>query len=392
MLILKAFQFRLKPSPDIAQQFSQIAGSCRFVFNKALGLHQKGSKFSYTNSANLLPSWKQQEETKWLKEPPSQALQQSLKDLEQAFIRHKTGSGFPNFKKKGKKDSFRIPQGFEIDQHNSRIFLPKIGFIRYYKHRNISGIPKNLTITRNLNSWDISIQTEQEVPDKIHKKLNNSIGLDLGVKNLLVSSEGTYIKPINSYQRNETKVSRLNQVLAKKEKGSVRRTYVLSKLRQVYGKIRSIRKDFIHKLTTKLTKNHGTIIVEDLNIQKMLETGSSSLNKGILDQSFGEIKRQLKYKLLWAGGQLIEVNPAYTSQTCNVCGVVDANSRVTRDKFLCTACGNESCADLNAAKNIKLKGSTFRRICDPLEPVVGQTMKRTKVRGKRIKCEPTFQI
>jgi len=355
MLIRKSFVFRLNTSHEISQQFTKFSGCSRFVFNKALEIAiNSASAFNYTKSANSLPSLKK--ENSWLSEPPSQILQQSLKDLEKAFKNYRSGSGYPKFKKKNKKDSFRIPQGFKLDQDNSRIFIPKIGYITYRNSRRISGIPKNVTISKNLNSWDISIQTEEEIQDKIHKNLDNEIGLDLGVNNLITTSEGSYINPIKSYITNESKISKLNQILAKKKIGN-RRFHIINKLKKLYKRIGDIRKNYIHNITTKLTNSHGTIVVEDLNISRMLSKGSAELNKRILDSSFFEIKRQIRYKLFWAGGRIIEVNPAYTSQTCNVCGIIDKRSRITRDQFKCIACGNENCADINAAKNILKLGT-----------------------------------
>jgi len=379
MLIQKAFVFRLNTSHEISQKFAQFSGSCRFVFNKIL----ETNTFNYSSACSSLLSLKKQ--YPWLNEPPSQSLQQALKDLNTAFSRFKKGiSAYPKFKKKNKKDSFRIPQGFKLDQNNSRIFIPKIGYITYRNSRRISGIPKNITISKNLNSWDISIQTEEEIQDKIHKKLNNEIGLDLGINNLITTSEGSYVNPIKSYITNESKISKLNQILAKKKIGN-RRFHIINKLKKLYKRIGDIRKNYIQNITTNLTNNHGTIVVEDLNISKMLSKCSAELNKRILDSSLYEIKRQIRYKLFWAGGQIIEINPAYTSQTCNVCGIIDKRSRITRDKFKCIACGNENCADINAAKNILKLGTDSAK-------AAGHAVKASKRSRKALfESEPTFQ-
>ncbi len=372
MIIRKGCVFRLKPSKLQQNKLQTCVGHTRFVYNhfSAIQKHNYDNHLkllSYSKLCKELTSLKNSSE--FLYDAPSQSLQQGLKDLTEAISRHFDSLkkhkkdlnyeivSFPGFRKKFTNDSFRFTSGFIIDQINSRILLPKLGWIKYRNSRKITGIPKNVTVSRNLNSWDISIQTEEEVPDQIHPNISNVIGLDLGVKNLITTSEGNYIKPINSYQQSQDKISKLNQALAKKKKGSIRRTHVLKKLQKAYKKSSNVRKDFINKITTLLSKNHGTIVIEDLNISRMLQNGTAELNKWILDQGWYEIKRQLKYKLLWLGGNLIEINPAYTSQMCNACGLIDSKSRVTRDNFLCVGCGNADCADLNAAKNIELKGS-----------------------------------
>ncbi|PJO76974.1 RNA-guided endonuclease TnpB family protein, partial [Neisseria sp. N177_16] len=167
MLILKTFKFELMPNGEQIRKMKQFCGCSRFVFNRALAYQNEqyqqdnSFKFSYTKIANLLPEWKR--ELDWLKDCHSQVLQQSLKDLESAFKNFfAKRADFPKFKRKGEKDSFRFPQGCKLEQQNNRIYLPKIGWVRYRNSRHVSGSLKNVTVSQKCGKWFVSMQTETE--------------------------------------------------------------------------------------------------------------------------------------------------------------------------------------------------------------------------------------
>ena len=166
---LQAFKYELMPNGEQQRTMRRFAGACRFVFNQGLALqktrHDQGEKkLSYAALCKELTAWRNGAETPWLNETPSQALQQSLKDLERAYSNFfAKRAAFPRFKKKGQGDSFRYPQGCKLDQSNSRIFLPKLGFVRYRNSREVLGTIKNVTVSLHAGRWFVSIQTEREV-------------------------------------------------------------------------------------------------------------------------------------------------------------------------------------------------------------------------------------
>jgi putative transposase len=200
---LQAFKYELMPDSNQQRDMRRFTGSCRFVFNKALALqkanHEAGNKFiRYVEMANQLPAWKS--EFAWLKESPSQALQHALKNLDRAFTNFfEKRAEYPCFKKRGYGDSFRFPQGFKLDQANSRIFLPKLGWVRYRNSREILGTVSNVTVSSRNGKWFISIQTEREVEQPVAQ--GDAVGIDLGVVRFATLSDGTVIPPLSIFKR-----------------------------------------------------------------------------------------------------------------------------------------------------------------------------------------------
>jgi putative transposase len=185
MVRRQGYKFEARPTGEQLRNLRRFAGACRFVYNKALALNKeqykkKEKRLGYADLCALLPRWKT--EFAWLSDVPAQALQQSLKDLERGFTNFfEKRVNFPDFHKKGRKDSFRIPQGFEVDNQNGRIKLPKMGWMRYRKSREIAGTPKNVTVSLVNGKAFISIQNEREVETPMHPS-KSSVGLDWGIK------------------------------------------------------------------------------------------------------------------------------------------------------------------------------------------------------------------
>jgi len=228
MMIRKAYRFKLKTSAESERKLAQIAGCCRFVWNKALRvsldrLRNKHPILWYQEMAFWLVLWKQSEEMAFLKNAPSQALQQTLKSLDRAFRdgfdRKQVGKRIPKFKKKGHGTGFRYPQGFKVDEANSRVFLPKIGWLGYWNSRTISGQVKNISISEQCGAWFVSIQTEQEVETPIHPS-TNMIGLDLGIAKFVALSDGQIYEPVNSYRKKENRLAFLQRQMSRKKKFS----------------------------------------------------------------------------------------------------------------------------------------------------------------------------
>ncbi|WP_142502352.1 RNA-guided endonuclease TnpB family protein [Klebsiella sp. 2680] len=371
---LQAFKFQLRPNGQQERDMLRFAGACRFVFNRALALqnenHEAGNKYiPYTKMASWLIEWKSDTETQWLKKAPSQPLQQSLKDLERAYKNFfQKRAAFPRFKKRGQNDAFRYPQGVKLDQPNNRISLPKLGWIRYRNSREVIGEVKNVTVSQSCGKWYVSIQTEYEVADPVHNA-ESMVGLDAGVTKLATLSDGTVYQPVNSFKASQRKLAMLQRQLSRKEKFSANWQKQKRKIQRLHSHIANIRRNYLHKVTTEISKNHAMIVIEDLKVSNMSKSAKgtseqhgrnvkakSGLNRSILDQGWYEMRRQLEYKQLWRGGQVLAVPPAYTSQRCACCGHTAKENRQLQSKFECLECGYIENADINGARNILAAG------------------------------------
>lgn len=371
---LQAFKFQLRPNGQQERNMRRFAGTCRFVFNRALALqnenYEAGNKhIPYTKMTSWLVDWKTSTDTEWLKEAPAQPLQQSLKDLERAYKNFfQKRAAFPRFKKRGQNDSFRYPQGIKLDSGNDRIYLPKLGWIRFRCSRKIIGTVKNVTVSQSCGKWYASIQTEYEVAEPAHPS-TSIVGIDAGVAKLATLSDGTVYQPVNSFKANQRKLATLQRQLSRKVKFSSNWQKQKRKIQHLHSRIANIRKDYLHKVTTTISKNHAMVVIEDLKVKNMSKSAAgtvskpgrnvrakSGLNRSILDQGWFEMRRQLEYKQQWLGGQLIAIPPTYTSQKCACCGHTVKENRRTQSQFEYLECGYTTNADINGARNILAAG------------------------------------
>jgi putative transposase len=370
---LQAFRYELRPNGEQQRKMRRFAGSCRFVFNKALALQQGryeqgAKKLGYAGLCKALTEWKAQPETLWLKETHSQPLQQTLKDLERAYLNFfEKRADFPRFKKKGLGDSFRYPQGCKLEQGNSRIFLPKVGWLRYRNSRPILGKVCNVTVSQSGGKWFASIQTRRQV--EATRPTGGIVGIDLGIARFATLSDGTYLEPLHSFKQHQQRLKRYQRRMARKVKFSQNWRKAKAKVTRIHTDIGNARKDYLHKASTAISQNHAIVCIEDLQIRNMSRSAKgtvespgqrvkqkSGLNRSILDQGWGEFRRQLDYKLAWRGGYLIAVAPHNTSRTCPGCGHVSKENRQTQAKFACVACRYENNADVVGAMNVLERG------------------------------------
>lgn len=385
---LQAFKYELMPDGEQQRNMRRFAGSCRFVFNKALALQQAHyaegkKKLSYADLCKHLTEWRKNSETQWLSEAHSQPLQQSLKDLERAYKNfYEKRADFPRFKKKGLSDSFRYPQGCKLDQANSRIFLPKLGWMRYRNSREVLGGVKNVTVSFGQGKWFVSIQTEREVDTPVHPS-TGMVGIDMGIARFATLSDGSYFAPLNSFKRQEKALEKAQRAMSRKQKFSNNWKKAKVNVQKIHARIGNARRDYLHKATTTISKNHAMVCIEDLQVRKMSKSASGStetpgrnvkaksgLNKAILDQGWYEFRRQLDYKLAWNGGQLNAVPPQNTSRTCPCCGHIAKENRLSQARFKCVECGFEENADLVGAINV-LRAGHARLACADTSPAVG---------------------
>ncbi len=382
MLIKQAYKYELQPNGEQQRQMRRFAGSCRFVFNKALALqkerHERGEKkLGYAGLCKLLTEWRNSPDTAWLADSPVHPLQQVLKDLERAYINFfAQRTDFPRFKKKGQSDRFRYPdpKQIKLDQGNSRIFLPKLGWLRYRNSRDALGTVKNVTVSQFCGKWYASIQTEREVePSTPH---GGAVGIDMGIVRFATLSDGTFYAPLNSFKRHETALRKAQQALSRKVKFSSHWKKARATVQRIHSHIGNARRDYLHKTSTAISKNHALVCIEDLQVRNMSQSAAGSaekpgrnvraksgLNKSILDQGWFEFRRQLNYKLVWNGGYLIAVPPQNTSRTCPACGHVSAENRKTQARFECVDCGFEENADVVGAINV-LRAGHARFACE----------------------------
>ena len=357
----------------------QFCGCARYIYNRTLSLekslYKKDSKhsFKYSEAANRLPGWKKK--NPFLKKCHSQVLQQSLKDLDRAYTNffEKRGN-VPKYKKKYRHDSIRFPQGVELDEVKQQIRLPKIGWMGYRKSRDIIGTIKNVTVSRRGEKWDVSIQTEYEVVSSAPNP--SEIGIDMGVKRFATLSNGDFVEPLNPFKQEQEKLAKLQRKLARQKKGSRNSRKTKRKIARLHRYIADSRRDFLHKISTKIAKNHSIIYVEDLKVSNMSASArgtkespgknvrqKSGLNRSILDQGWYGFFQMLSYKLEQRGGKLIKVDPRNTSRTCPRCGLASAENRKSQATFACIGCGYRSNADEVGAINI-LRAGRARLACE----------------------------
>jgi putative transposase len=260
----------------------RFAGSCRFVYNKGLALQKARfavgeNKLSYAGLCKLLTQWRSETETSWLKDAPTHPLQQALKDLERACTNFfAKRADFPRFKKKGRHNSFRYPDPKQIrlDQVSSRLFLPKLGWLRYRNSRKVLGTVKNLTVSGSCEKWFISIQTEREVEQP--RPQGGAVGIDLGVVRFATLSDGTFYAPLNSFRRHATALRKGQQAICRKQKFSRNWKKAQGRIQRIHARIGNARRDYLHKISTAISQKHAMVFIEDLQVRNMSKSAAGS--------------------------------------------------------------------------------------------------------------------
>jgi putative transposase len=383
---LQAFKFELMPNGEQRRAMRRFAGACRFVFNKALALQKEryahgDKKLGYAELCRLLTTWRNGPQTPWLKAAPAHPLQQTLKDLERAYTNFfAKRADFPRFKRKGQSDSFRYPDPlqFKLDQVNGRIFLPKLGWLRYRNSRMALGEPRNVTITCAGGKWFVSLQTRREVDVPLPH--GNAIGIDVGIARFATFSDGTHLEPLNCFKTHQQRLARYQRRMARKTKFSNNWKKAKARVQKLHSRIANARRDYLHKATTTISQNHAMVCIEDLQVRNMSQSAAGSieqpgkkvraksgLNRSILDQGWFEFRRQLNYKLTWSGGYLIAVPPHNTSRTCPSCGHVAKENRKTQASFECVNCGYTNHADVVGAINVLERGHRLLACGEPVQ-------------------------
>jgi putative transposase len=357
--IFKSFKFRIYPNKDQEVLLAKHFGACRFVFNHYLDkrketyLEDKKS-LNYYDNANDLTQFKKDENFNWLKEINSQSLQSSLRNLDTAygkFFRKQTK--FPRFKSKYDKQSFKIPQSVSIE--DDKLIIPKFkGGIKINLHQEINGEILFATISKSTTGkYYVSITCE--VNYKPFDKTGSKVGIDTGIKDLAILSDVTTYENIKTLKKNLKKVKYNQRQLSKKVKGSSSRNKQKQKLAITHEKITNVRKDYLHKVSTEIVKNHDIISVEDLAVKNIMK--NHKLAQAMSDVSLGTFYSMLEYKCDWNDKQFVKIGRFFpSSKMCSNCGWINQDLTLNIREWTCPSCGETHDRDFNASKNILKQG------------------------------------
>lgn len=369
--MIKSHQIKLYPTTAQEKLLRQSCGVSRFAYNWALDKwkedYKKGVKQSAYSLIKYLNSIKKIE-FPWMQETSKTCSQYAIHHVETAYKKMwKEKKGYPKFKKKGQKDSFVAVENWQqFKQANFKIHIPRIGKIKCSENLRFEGKVNNVVVKRIANMWFAVINIEIEdkpIESPICNKNQVTVGVDMGVKSMMVLSDGTVYKNPKALRANLKQLKRLQRSLSRKQKGSNNRKKAQIRVARKHYRIVSIRKNAIHQATSEIVKKYDKIVIETLKPVNM--TKNHKLAQLVNDVSFGEIARQLTYKCLWSGTELVKADQWFaSSKLCSGCGNKKQELKLSERVYNCDNCGLIIDRDLNAAINLanysptsKLEGS-----------------------------------
>ena len=375
--MLNAYKYRLHPTREQSKFFNKSFGCVRFIYNWGLQkrieayMKDKG-RISYVQLCAMLTDLKKEEQYSWLREVSTECLQQSLRNLDAAFTRFFRGKkGFPRFKSKSRsRQSYKAILFVHVDQERRRIKLPKIGWVKYGNNRKFEGDVRSVTVSVTPSGkYHVSVLVDdgKELPEKLPVTFDTTIGIDMGIKDFAVCSNGdTYENPRHLIKA-EQRLRNLQRRLSRKKKGSNRRNRARMILAIQHEKVANRRQDYLHKISTKIVRENQAIVVEDLNIKGMMK--NHHLSKAIGACGWSTFFKMLEYKCERQGKTFIRIgrfDPS--SKTCS-CGHVYRGLKLSEREWVCPNCGSVNDRDLLAACNIKRFGLQEQNLLFVNKPV-----------------------
>ena len=389
----KAFRFRLYPTSEQEQQLAETAGTVRFVYNLALEQRRDfwrqfkrvtGSVLNFASQGREVTALRR--EFDWIQAAPSNALTQALRDLDKAFSAYfKGNAGFPQFRRRGVNESFRVQSNQcavrPLNTKWSAVRLPNIGWVKFRLTRHITGTQQSITVSRDALGWHVSFAC-CNVPPAVTSDRAPIVAIDRGIVRSLTLSTGEVFNLPQSVSALELLSRHKRRSASKKRRGSNRARAARKQIARVLARIARIRSDWRHRVSTHLASRFEAVAVEDLKVRNMTASATGNgrsakagLNREIRAQGWSAFETTLAYKLEERGGTLIKVHPAYSSQECSACGVVDKRSRKSQAAFSCVHCGFALNADHNAALNLLRRSTALMGVegpgCRPAETSTG---------------------
>ena len=375
--MLNAYKYRLHPTREQSGFFNKSFGCVRFIYNWGLQkrieayVKDKG-RISYVQLCAMLTELKKDEQYSWLREVSNECLQQSLRNLDAAFTRFfREKKGFPRFKSKSRsRQSYKAILSVHVDQERRRIKLPKIGWVKYGNNRKFEGNVRSVTVSVTPSGkYHVSVLVDdgKEIPEKLPVTFDTTIGIDMGIKDFAVCSNGdTYENPRHLIKA-EQRLRTLQRRLSRKKKGSNRRNRARMILAIQHEKVANRRQDYLHKISTKIVRENQAIVVEDLNTKGMMK--NHRLSKAIGACGWSTFFKMLEYKCERQGKTFIRIGRFDPSSKMCSCGHVYRGLKLSEREWVCPNCGSVNDRDLLAACNIKRFGLQEQNLLFVNKPV-----------------------
>jgi putative transposase len=365
--MLKAYKYSLNPNDAQKEQLANFFGSSRFVYN--LGLETKISAYTQSKKnltcfdlMNQMKDLKDNEAT-WLSESPSQVLQMSLRNLDNAYTNFFRGGGFPKFKSKHNKQSIQFPQGVHINFDKGIVFLPKLKNVNVILHRQFEGEIKTVTVSKTpADKYFVSFLVDNKTKILSKKPIleATTVGIDMGIKTFATLSDGTSFDNIKSLRSSLCQLRKEQRTLSRRltknskfqSNNYLKQKIVVAKLHE---HIRNQREDYLHKISTSIIKKYDTICLEDLNVKGMMKNHKLALAIG--EVGWNSFENKLTYKAEWYGKNIIYIGRFEpSSKICSTCGTINKELKLQHRNWCCGSCGTTHDRDVNASINIKKFG------------------------------------
>jgi putative transposase len=391
----RAYRYRFYPTEEQEQLLRQTLGCVRLVYNKALhtrteAWYERQERVGYSETSTMLTEWKQQEDLQFLNEVSCVPLQQGLRNLQKAFTNFWAGrTKYPNFKKKRSGGSAEFTRS-AFKWKDGRLWLAKCSSplpIRWSRTIPVNCEPSTVTVRMDAaGRWFVSILVEDHTVRAL-PQIDKAVGIDAGITSLIATSDGEHIANPKHFKRLRHKLRQTQKVLSRRVKGSNNTEKARREVARVQSSIADARKDFLHKLTTRLVRENQTIAVEDLAVKNMLK--NHKLAQAIADASWAELVRQLEYKCQWYGRTLVKIDRWFpSSKRCGKCGHIVDKLPLDVRQWDCPECGTHHDRDINAAQNILAAGLAVIVCGSSVRPdgheSIGQ-LRKTSNRGRKQK-------